>query len=129
MTVPSVPTARVAAVAAIGAALGHLPLLLAHLQAAPVLAAGLFAMAAACLHCAWRLWRRATAAVWATAAVMSGGMMLVHVPGSPLAHGHSHGAADGAALAAVAAGCEVFLVLAAVAVLVRSLPRARACSR
>jgi hypothetical protein len=45
--------------------------------------------AVACLPCAWHLWRRPTAAVWAMTAAVDGAMLLLHTQMLATAGGHA----------------------------------------
>jgi hypothetical protein len=65
---------RVAAVLAVASAVVHV------LQVDAASLGGLLmpVMALACLPCAWHLWRRPTAAVWAMTAAVDAAMLLLH---------------------------------------------------
>lgn len=72
------------------------------------------AMAAACLYCAYELWRRGTLRVWLTVGLMNLAMIALHLP-APLHH-HGPGSAAGSpsllGLATLIAGAEVALAAA-----------------
>ncbi|WP_235733905.1 hypothetical protein [Mycolicibacterium austroafricanum] len=75
----------------------------------------MFAMAAACLYCAYELWRFDTVRSWVLIAVMNIAMIAVHLP--LLGH-HGHTVAPGAgmgttmAAATVVAAAEIMLAAA-----------------
>ncbi|QZY46012.1 hypothetical protein HZU38_07400 [Mycolicibacterium vanbaalenii] len=74
-----------------------------------------FAMAAACLYCAYELWRFDTVRSWVLVAVMNIAMIAVHLP---LMGHHGHTATPGAgmgttmAVATVVAAAEIMLAAA-----------------
>jgi hypothetical protein len=77
---------RVAAVLAVASAGVHLLLL----DAASLGSLVMVAMAAACLPCAWHLWRSPTAAVWGTTAAIDATMLVLHAQMLAPAAGHAH---------------------------------------
>jgi len=83
---------RVAAVLAVSAALVHLLLVDGSLGSVAMVL-----MAAACLPCAWHLWRSPTASVWRFTALVDAAMLVLHAQllgGSP-GHGHAAGTPQG----------------------------------
>jgi hypothetical protein len=76
---------RVAAVLALGSAVVHLLLV----DAAALGSLVMVGMAAACLPCAWRLWRAPTAAVWGMTAALDAAMLGLHA--QMLGTEHHHG--------------------------------------
>jgi hypothetical protein len=65
---------RVAAALALASALVHLLLL----DAASLGSLVMVLMAAACLPCAWHLWRSPSASVWGFTALVDGAMLVLH---------------------------------------------------
>ena len=101
MTAAVVPTpgvrlglGRVAAVLAVLSAGLHLLLL----DAASLGSLVMGAMAAACLPCAWHLWRSPTASVWGATAAIDATMLVLHAQLLAGTSAHSHGAATDGSL-------------------------------
>ncbi|MEU2349853.1 hypothetical protein [Modestobacter sp. NPDC049651] len=85
-----------AAVAALGSAVVHLLLL----DSSSLGSLLMVAMAAACLPCAWHLWRFPTASVWRLTALVDAAMLVVHLQmlgdsGDHAMNGMSHGSSTG----------------------------------
>jgi hypothetical protein len=70
----AVALGRVAAVLALASALVHLLLL----DASSLDSLVMVLMAAACLPCAWQLWRSPSASVWRFTALVDGAMLVLH---------------------------------------------------
>ena len=81
----AVALGRVAAGLAVASAAVHLLLLDASLGSVVMVA-----MAAACLPCAWHLWRSPTGSVWRFTALVDAAMLVLHVQmlGDSGQHGH-----------------------------------------
>ena len=71
----SLALGRVAAVAALGSAAVHLVLL----DGSSLSSVVMVLLAAACLPCAWHLWRSPTASVWRSTALVDAVMLVVHL--------------------------------------------------
>ncbi|MGY1841777.1 MULTISPECIES: hypothetical protein [unclassified Modestobacter] len=86
---------RVAALAAVASAAVHLLLLDGSLGSLVMVG-----MAAACLPCAWRLWRNPTGSVWRFTALVDAAMLVLHAQllGGSSGHALMHHAAGPGAL-------------------------------
>ncbi|SFE54086.1 hypothetical protein [Blastococcus tunisiensis] len=86
---------RVAAVLALASAAVHLLLV----DASSLGSLVMVAMAAACLPCAWHLWRSPTPSVWGTTAAIDTAMLLLHAQMLAGVSGHTgHGGAPAGSL-------------------------------
>jgi hypothetical protein len=85
--------ARVAAGLALASAAVHLLLL----DAGSLGSVAMLAMAAACLPCAWQLWRSPTGPVWRMTAMVDAAMLVLHAQllGTPEMAGMHHDASPG----------------------------------
>ncbi|WP_369134659.1 hypothetical protein [Modestobacter sp. I12A-02662] len=81
----AVALGRVAAGLAVASAVVHLLLLDASLGSLVM-----FAMAAACLPCAWHLWQNPTGSVWCFTALVDGAMLVLHAQMLGGSDGHEH---------------------------------------
>ena len=108
---------RAAAVLALASAAVHLALV----DAASLGSLLMVGMAAACLPCAWHLWRSPTGAVWGMTAALDAAMLVAHaqmLAGSS-AHLHHSGTTAGAAMWLGVALVAAQLLLAGAAALRR----------
>ena len=83
---PRLALGRVAAALALASAAVHLLLL----DAGSLGSVAMVGMAAACLPCAWHLWRSPTGAVWRVTALVDAAMLVLHAQLLGSSPGHDH---------------------------------------